>query len=166
MDVVLLNIAVLQIPVHYRISARLGNVVCKYILPPTGSLIFTPQSLSAVGKKTDVSYDANSHVLNDTMRVCALLCHHQSTERHKLSFPKMQSQCGTWEVERDRGTLSLLLPQISLWKKVKYFEKLSTLISCFPELFKKIECMCSLGWLQKNSYLSSKTSECNHCFIF
>jgi len=68
MDVVLLNIAVLQIPVHYRISARSGNAVCKYILPPTGSLRFTRQRLSAVGKKTDVSYDANSHMLDDTMR--------------------------------------------------------------------------------------------------
>lgn len=55
-------------PSALPISARSGNVVCKYILPPTGSLRFTPQRLSDVGKKTDVSYDVNSHVLNDTMR--------------------------------------------------------------------------------------------------
>lgn len=68
MDVVLLNIAVLQIPVHYWTSERSGNAMCKYILPPTGSLKYTLQRLSAVGKKTNVSHDANSHVLDDTMR--------------------------------------------------------------------------------------------------
>lgn len=68
----MLNIAVLQIPVHYQIIECSVNAKCKHILPPTDSLRFTPQRLNAVGKNTDVSYDANSHVLDDTNESCVL----------------------------------------------------------------------------------------------